>query len=286
MGEAKRRRTATQRFAQVRAPFSMKHDENGCLTHICGFELHDKELRRSINESMAKSLVEAFEVQGPSFADCPLEHAAYHEAGHCVVAAAMGRPYEEVMIALVGRDWLGLSKGGASFHLSPGTTPENDLEIVAIIIAGFVSETVSVRDMRLASSLDERVLFDVVCNGIAAKLGIQGAVLNYAVHVAMGRFFEQWKDVLNAIALALIQKKLLKRDELYELLAPVTREPATIITEMLAAARQMSADPRFTAAIKIFENLSDGERKSVKAHLLAEGGLSKKDQRTVSPNAK
>lgn len=107
---------------------------------------------------------------------CTREQAAAHEAGHCVVGAALG---DTIVEARIWRDtslhWLGSNhregRLPADFQYYPRERPEDARLAILNLLAGFAGEIVAGHD-HPSSSLDERVRADACIGQIAPLFGL------------------------------------------------------------------------------------------------------------------
>ena len=145
--------------------------------------------------------------------------AAYHEAGHIIVSAALGFAFKNAYLARDGKT--GLWGGWSAVEDCGIHSP--DIDIVAepirafvigiTIAAGLAGERYSGADEHPCSSLDERLLLKRIAVGISRAQGVEPAVVMSSLMDA-ARFCISINDVFfNTVATTLrLNKRLLKSE--------------------------------------------------------------------------
>lgn len=130
------------------------------------------------DQHIAQADIEARLVHGAD--PCTRAQAAAHEAGHLLVAYAVG---EQVSGARIARRqehgraiWLGCAQYGDSAQgtrvVQAATHPELALRSAAINLAGFLGEEFAGLS-HPASSIDERYMATVLCSAVAKSFGLE-----------------------------------------------------------------------------------------------------------------
>jgi hypothetical protein len=131
----------------------------------CGAERLASTLREAVERAFALDGMRAFE--------CTKRAAAFHEAGHCVIQALDRNPPMRVGIWPIRKfgmsHWIGRADGTSRWRVDHKTTVEADLKQARSQLAGVVAEALFDADYRLASSIDEIVISQVIVRSAATK---------------------------------------------------------------------------------------------------------------------
>ena len=239
MGEARRRRSGGKGLSMLVTLADDTIVTDGCVKRLCGSPIEDPKLGRAIAEMVATWTRKALEEQGAAAFTSPLEHAALHEAGHCVAAAALGwRPLASWVQESAPGLWLGRTTWAEEqWRATPQTAPEDDWRFAAIIIAGWAAENTRT-DARAGSSFDEMALHHLLCDGIAAKLTADPMEIRRISLAAMRWLLgEVYRDALASVSAALITARRLDADELAKLLADVPYAGLDPVAEIFSTMR-------------------------------------------------
>jgi hypothetical protein len=223
MGEAKRRQ-----HAAVRAIDTTPVAKKAIMLDGVGIPKGNPETNVHWNAGIEELARRAFDAQGPAAFECSPRAAAIHEAGHCVVHTMLDNKLADCRIEerrIVGRSiWLGVTNmaGSQCWESSPESNPYDDLDHAAITFAGVAAEMAFDTDFRQGSSLDELVLYQMLCSNAANKLRLSPERMIMWMHANVGKMLHHHKDVHRAITEALFHKQTLGADDLAELVRPVT----------------------------------------------------------------
>jgi hypothetical protein len=249
MGEAKRRNKENKRAVVaviVNSPNgSLTFSPDGCVTRLCGATIDDQEQGRALARVMTFWVQRAQETQGAAAFEAPIEHAALHEAAHCVVGAALGRWPSVTYLREDGPGrWFGETNwvGDSAWIVSHQTSPEDDWRQAAIKVAGWAAEN-TLPDARGASSLDELAFHHLLCDSIAFKLGVADHTKIQMASLACVRWLlgGVYRDALARVSAALLAAHRLAADELTALLAGVPLAGLNPIGDIFAVMRSPAA---------------------------------------------
>lgn len=198
MGEAKRRLAAVKmtRVSLVDEP------------------AFDADATSAFNLATKQLAARALKQHGLSAFDCTRMAAAIHEAGHCIIHRMHGVAVTECMIEMThyeGKEvWLGKTEvGGGMWNSTPDSDPYDDLDCAASTFAGVCAEMVFYVGYKLGSSLDEVVLFQMLCAIAADKLGLDPHHMVTFMHDNVELMLKH-----NRAAHADITRKLLEQESL------------------------------------------------------------------------
>jgi hypothetical protein len=257
MGEAKRRQAAHARGIGGFSNTSVVIGDDGLISSLCGLVIENLEARRSATEALRAMTAAALAMQGMAAMDSPMEHAAAHEAGHCVVAARLGYRLESASIGQEAGGWRGWTAWGAGAWIIDRTTqPESDWRGAAVMIAGLLAENIMVDHIRFGSSLDETVAHGLICSMIARKLGppdhsprIDQRIVGLISNATVLNILNDRRPALERIAAALILRRALDAHELQDLLADVPDRSEELTRQFFTNVEAVGCDPRLPAAL-------------------------------------
>ena len=262
MGEARRKRATAQIVVMESQGFRF---HGKFITKIAGYDI-PPESQRHVTDlfyghiGFARSLGEAL---GPEHET--RRRAAFHEAGHTVVAAAFGFVPTKAYVTQNNHGaWIGRAlfdeKRAPPRETSPCTSPENDWRLAANVIAGFIAETMMVGP-RASSSIDEQIIFSVVTAALTAKLELKLEINTAFVDgtTEVMAILRERRPALHAIGEALMAEPELGRDRLDPLLAGVFDPGRDRAAEFIARLRDgPSQAVRSFATLAAFQR--QGER--------------------------
>ena len=158
---------------------------------------------------------------------CTRSQAAAHEAGHVLVAYALGDQIESARIAR--RDehgstrWIGCAQYESAHGtrlVAAATNPELVLRSAALNLAGFAGEEFAGLSHR-ASSIDERYKASAYCAAVAEAHGFELDGVASAVHAYCLGVLKGNRTTFDAVRSHLYRMKRLSRSEAVRMLASV-----------------------------------------------------------------
>jgi hypothetical protein len=169
------------------------------------------------------------------------EDACAHEAGHVILAAAVGIELRSACIHRAKLDpqftrttgiktfWAGFTDAGDGMAITLESHIEADLVHAANMLAGFTAEMCLRHDrVRLSSSAAERATARMIADNIAVKTGDDPQALLTDVLLFLRDIFTKNEIALRAVARALDRDRRVSGDRLKALVADV--QPVTTIT--------------------------------------------------------
>jgi hypothetical protein len=147
----------------------------------------------------------AREQQGAAAFESTERATACHEAGHVVVAAALGIPFTGAIIrkrTIRGREaWLGRTNGTPPWSVTPETSIDDDFRQAILVFAGVAAEMILDRDdHRLGSSVNEIATAAGISQSIARKTGGDPREVMMGIAAAAGEIILQNKTAALAVA--------------------------------------------------------------------------------------
>jgi hypothetical protein len=120
-----------------------------------------------------EAMMRAVATDGMRALECTKRAAAFHEAGHCLIAIFDGTPPVRASIWPIQQygqtQWIGRTYGTPKLRVTDKTPAEADLRQARSQLAGVAAEAVFDADYRLASSLDEIVISQGIVRTAALK---------------------------------------------------------------------------------------------------------------------
>lgn len=136
-------------------------------------------------QAIMQTQFDAFAKFGPD--PCSIKAAAAHEAGHAVVAEALGDEVCSVKVFKTGPLWLGRNNRASARSDERYTVseyPQNALETAMMYAAGFAGEVVAGLS-HPSSSLDERMQSNWLCDELDRVLNLPDGSSSMAVAIGM-----------------------------------------------------------------------------------------------------
>jgi hypothetical protein len=235
--------------------------DDGLISNLCGVVIEDLPSRRNVTENLRCLTMAALAVQGAAALDAPMEHAAAHEAGHCVVAQALGfRPQSSLIRQDEQGRWGGWTVWGeGAWNVDQTTSAEADWRGVAVLIAGCAAEHFAADRPRLSSSLDEWLAHDLLCGGIANKL--EGRpdprIVGVISKVTVLNVLHDRRQALDRITAALIERSVLDAGELQALLIDAPDRAEELTRQFFAKVIEAGSDQRFAATLDALQESPD-----------------------------
>jgi hypothetical protein len=179
-----------------------------------------------LNRAFLDMAAMAAEFQGERAFDNPKSSAAWHEAGHAVIAATQGICPAEVRIWPVNESgrthWEGWIEVMRLLHVDPSTNVEDDRAQALFQIAGWVAEIVfDGANFRAGSSLDEVINAGRIARMIAVKTKREPVQVWTEILVGTAESLRAYKTVVSAIADELRRKRRINRRRLRAHLQPI-----------------------------------------------------------------
>jgi hypothetical protein len=194
----------------------------------------NRETADTLQESALELGRLAFTRQGAKAFECPIESAANHEAGHCILYRLLGysvfkcfieeheRPSETIAHFGNSPVWLGFSEANSGkWEVTPATDPLDDLDEAATQVAGVVAEMFFDKEYHQGSSLDEWALFKGICSQAAWKLGASHEEVSMNMLKRVGLLLRIHTEAHQKLANALIEDHNLSSERLADILSAV-----------------------------------------------------------------
>lgn len=221
---------------RARAQFSTTAESfavPGVAGHRCDAATAD-----AINKGLVALARVAYAAQGMAAFDQTRKAAAIHEAGHVVVAIALGQTVERVKVwrsfALGAWRWEGHTLyRNEEWRVDETTSALDDAHFAMNTFAGVASEMLFAGDdYKLGSSLDEIVTFNGVARNVAIKSGTDQDLITTQLQRTVIRRLKDNEFIVRAIAKKLMLHKVLRGKQLAPFLKQIKIEPLDDISEL------------------------------------------------------
>ena len=248
MGEAKRKRATGPTPDLELLKWQVKDigfdRRTGLITKLAGMTI-PPDVQHDVTKFFGKWNALVLEQEGtPDPRDNTRRRAAFHEAGHCVVGAALGTSVARTAVGMSPQgEWFGRTfydKDTYPGGITPDTPLEKDWAMTACLIAGFIGEDPA--GTRISSSIDEKVVFTLLTGDIMVKLGLPGPVnvIESAGLDEVWSILADHRDAHTAVADALMARSELDREQLDDIMKGV-HDPARERAKRFVARLQSSA---------------------------------------------
>jgi hypothetical protein len=179
-----------------------------------------------LNRAFLHMAAMAAAFQGERAFDSPKTSAAWHEAGHAVIAATQGICPVEVWIrpvSVCGRThWEGRTEGTPLWHVDANTDVEDDRAQAVFEIAGWTAEIIfDGANFRAGSSLDEVITAQSITLTVAIKTQREPKQLWAEILVDTAESLRAQEPIVRAIADELRRKRRVGARRLRAHLRPV-----------------------------------------------------------------
>ncbi|NEV62266.1 hypothetical protein G3446_10255 [Thiorhodococcus minor] len=170
----------------------------------------------------------ALEAQGLAALECTRLHAAYHEAGHCIAHHHHGDRLRAVRVFERAGRWLGHTRAGKRWALTPDSPPTADMAQAQRYLAGPLAELLFSGSPALAAGVDEIALARGIVATVAIKIGVDAAELMDLLIVQTIALLEHHRRALDAIARRLMRKPKLEGDVVTAIIRSACAAPAEV----------------------------------------------------------